>query len=175
MTDSLQLAKLAFIATAFKQFECAEQCFEAPAFDATPPSQGKGEEHHPQYLDFIFRLSQAVSMLPQREMPQFSDVYTSALSEARFQVQVVNGGTIVSYLKTITPLVIAIRTLRSLRRQLNWLRISAIIYGYRWCRHSGSPVEALFMEFGMTEHYVLAMRNRILDNQMLPAPSRAPL
>jgi FkbM family methyltransferase len=169
--DSLQLTKLAFIAATFGQFECAQQCFESPAFETMAPSSSTAADEQPRYLDFVSRLARAVALLPKRSVPLFSDVYSFAQSEARCQMQTSRWALRKKYLKAIAPLGFAVRVLRLLRQRLNALRISAVIGGHRWFRHSGSAVEALFLEFGMTDQYLLAMRNRILDSEVRLRPT----
>ena len=170
VTNSVQLNKLAFIAATFGQFECAQQCFDSIAFERMAALQNPATDQQPQYLDFVSRLAGTVASLPQRSVPLFSDVYSCAQSEARFQTQTQTSrrSLLGKYLRTITPLVFAVRVLRTLRQRLYTLRISAMIRAYGWFKRSGSPVEALFLEFGMTEQYLLAMRNRILDSQVRP-------
>lgn len=165
VTSSLQLSKLAFIATTFGQFECAQQCFESMPFKTMTPSQNTATDEQPRYLDFVSRLARAVALLPPRSAPLFSDIYSFDQSEARFQTPTSPRG-LGKYLRTITPLVFAVRIFRRLRPGLNALRISAMIKGNWWLKHSGSPVEALLLEFGMTDQYLLAMRNRILDSEV---------
>lgn len=173
--QALQLNKLAFIAVIFRQFECAQQCFETPGFEISPPLPGSATEQQPRYIDFISRLARAVALLPRRSLPLFSDVYPYAQSQARFQVQPAQS-LLRRCLKTIIPLVFVIRTLRILHRRLKGFGRDATIQGRAamiracwWFKYSSSAVEALFLEFGMKEQYLLAMRNRVLDSKADPA------
>jgi len=171
--DGVQLNKLAFIATAFKQFETAQQCFESTGFELMPPLQSKDTDQQPRYLDFISRLAGAVALLPQRSAPLFSDVVSYTRSQARFQIEAPPPppppqSLLRKYVKAIPPLVSAIRVLRTLLRRLKTLRRSAMISA-RWrLKVPDSTVEALFLEFGMKDQYLLAKRNRFLDDQARP-------
>jgi FkbM family methyltransferase len=174
VTDSIQLNKLAFIATVFGQFECAQQCFESNHFKNLSPLENSACEPSPRYLEFVSRLACAVDKLPQRSNPLFSDFYSFSQSDARFRIQTNNDSTVKIFLKTITPLVAFVRLLRSMKGLLedNLLRVYAlkipllINIGW-WLRYSSSEVEALFIEFRMKEQYRLAMKNRIEDSWAL--------
>lgn len=71
----VQLNKLAFLATVFNQFECAQLCFEAQGFEPVPLKDGDADQQ-PQYLSFVSRLARAVASLPQRSTPLFSDLHS---------------------------------------------------------------------------------------------------
>jgi len=169
--NGVQLNKLAFIATTFGQFQCAQQCFETTGFDIKNPSQNGGTHQQPRYLDFISRLADAVASLPQRTAPRFTDKQRSyTQSVARFQIdppqpQPQSQSLLRKYVKAIPPLVSVIRFLRTLVKPLKALSRSA---KKRRLEHSESTVEALFLEFGMKEQYLLAQRNRVHDSMILP-------
>lgn len=170
-TDGVQLNKLAYIATILGQFECAQQCFETSGFTPDPMSENHPTDPQPRYLDFISRLAAAVASLPQRSGPLFSDVYSYTQSQTRFPViapQPQSQSTLRKYVKAIPPLVSAIRVLRTLPQRLKRLRRSTMIRA-RWrFNFPDSPVETLFLEFGLKQQYLLAKRNRFLDDQALP-------
>lgn len=175
----LQLNKLAFIAVIFRQFECAQQCFETTGFEIMSPLPSSATEQRPRYIDFISRLARAVALLPRRSLPLFSDVYPYTQSQARFQVPPAQS-LLRRYLKAITPLAFVIRAFRILHQRLKAFGRAAMIHGSAamiracWrCKYSGSAVEALFLEFGMKEQYLLAMRNRILDSKVNPAKANS--
>jgi FkbM family methyltransferase len=171
VTDSIQLNKLAFIATIFGQFECATQCFESKNFRMATQMQNIADHRQPRYLNFISRLERAVDSLPQRSLPLFSDVYSFTQSDARFHMQTSSAGGLKVFLKTITPLVTVVRLAKSALRLLSralsstyTFRIPIIIWCCWWLKRSGSTVEELFAEFGMKDQYRLAMKNRIADS-----------
>ncbi|GEM_PF-3313267 len=172
-TVGTELSKLAFIATILGQFECAQQCFEATGFKYKPQLTRSPSEQQPRYLDFISRLASAVASLPVRSVPLFSDVYSNTQSQARgkvasTQAQPRSKSLLRRFVKAIPPLVYAIGFLRNLPRRINQLSRSAMIRA-RWrFKFRDSTVEALFLEFGMKEQYLLAKRNRFLDDQALP-------
>ena len=167
----VQLNKLAYIATILGQFECAQQCFETPGFKYKPQSESNPTDPQPRYLDFISRLAGAVASLPPRSVPLFSDVYSYTQSQTRFPVvapQPRSQSLLRRYVKAIPPLVSAIRFFRTLPQRLKRLSRSVMIR-VRWrLNFPDSPVEALFLEFGMKQQYLLAKRNRFLDDQSLP-------
>ena len=180
VTDSIQLKKLAFIATVFGQFEGAQQCFEPKEFEIALQPQNIAPDPQSRYLDFISRLARTVDLPPQRSSPLFSDVYSFAQSDARFQTQTDSAGGVRRFLKTFTFLVTAVRFWRSILHDLN--NIYQSIYARRipimlscgwWPRHSGPTVEALFAEFGMKDQYRLAMRNSIIDFLVQPSSKKS--
>ena len=161
----IQLRKLAFIATILGRFECAEQCFESLDFDLTTTSERRDANRQPRYLDFISRLAQAVALLPERSVPSFSDIYSyeqSQTLQAWSPPQPRSQGSLFRRIvKTIPPAVSIIKTLRTLPLQFKAAMIRA-----RWrFKYQDSSVEALFLEYGMEELYLLAKRNRFLDSQ----------
>jgi FkbM family methyltransferase len=159
-----QLNKLAFLATVFNQFECAQQCFEAKGFEPTPLRDGDADQQ-PQYLNFVSRLARAVASLPQRSTPFFSDLHSFSNSQARFQTQTPRRSRLRKYLRTIDFLVSALGFLRSLRPILRKLREQAVVNACWFFRRPGSAVEALFLEYRMKEQFLLAMKNRIVDSR----------
>ncbi|NQW23753.1 MAG: FkbM family methyltransferase [SAR202 cluster bacterium] len=172
--SGVQLNKLAFLATIFGQFECAQQCFETNGFEVMPPLQNGATDQQPQYLEFISRLAAAVALLPQRSALLFSDIYTYEQSKSRFQVSAPQPA-LRTFVKKIRPLAAVIRNIRDLPARLKVLSNSAMIRASSRLKLSGSSVEALFLEFGMKEQYLLARRNRIQDGKTRPGPNRASL
>jgi hypothetical protein len=172
--SGLQLNKLAYMATILGRFECAQQCFEAPGFNTTPQSESSPTDPRPKYLDFISRLARAVVSLPQHSTPLYKDVYSYTLSQSRDDQipapppESALKSVLRKYVKSIPPLISSIRFLRALPQRLKRLSRSTIIQA-RWrLNFPDSPVEALFLEFGMKQQYLLAKRNRFLDNQAQP-------
>jgi FkbM family methyltransferase len=167
---ALQLNKLAFIATVFGRFECAQRCFEAPGFEPLASSRtASGSD--PAHLAFIARLAEAVARLPERSVPVFSGRFSSAQSRARFSA---HGGASSSALRRrlagIRFLAQAVRAARSARRAARVAALSlrktlvASVVPLRWLlRRPGSPVEAVFLEFGMKPQFFLAARHRAQD------------
>jgi len=165
--EGVQLNKLAYIAAILGQFECTQQCFETPGFKSKPYLDSSPAEPRLKYLDFTSRLADAVALLPQRSVPLFKDVYSYAQSQTRIRViaDQPKQSTLRNVVKSIPPLLSTIRFLRRLPRQLNRLSRSAMARA-RWRFHfPDSDVEALFLEFGMKQQYLLAKRNRFLDSQ----------
>lgn len=164
-TKAIQLKKLAFIATILGRFECAEQCFKSLDFDLTTTPNQKDGNKQPRYLDFISRLAHAVSLLPERSVASFNDIYTYDESQT---LQAWNPSLPRSQksffrkmARTIPFAVPIIKALRGLPLKLKSTRIRA-----HWrFKYPDSPVEALFLEYGMKELYLLAKRNRFLDSQ----------
>jgi FkbM family methyltransferase len=111
--DALQLAKLAFLATVFGRFECAQQCFETPGFHRELPSTDGSTDRPPRYLVFISRLAQAVASLPRRSVPLFSDRYSYEQSQARFQPGISQRSLLRTRLAAVAPLRTAVRALRT--------------------------------------------------------------
>lgn len=160
VVTGLQLNKLAYIATVFGQFECAQQCFEAEGFAAIARSQEEVPEQQPKYLEFISRLAHAVTLLPQRSEPLFSDRYSYAQSRARFNLAADSPTALRQFLKAIPFLAAAVRGVRALGPRLQTLQARAM---WKLAR-SGSAVEALFLEFGMEKQFLLAVKNRLEDS-----------
>ena len=173
-TSGVQLNKLAFIATILGRFECAQQCFETTGFEPISPLQSGASDLRPRYLDFTSRLAGAVASLPQRSVPLFSEVFSYTQSQTRFQTRAPQPQSrLRRYVKAIPPLASTIRVLRSLIQQLKTARTSAMIRA-RWrLKYPDSAAEALFLEFGMKQQYLLAKRNRFLDDQAPPNQIRA--
>jgi len=168
--SGVQLNKLAFIATVLGQFEYAQKCFELKGFKAAPTLQSEATGPQPRYLDFISRLAGAVALLPERPAPLFSDVYSYERSKARFQTgaaqlqfQPPPQSALKKYVKSIRPMVSVFRGLRTLLE-----RFKALVR----LKLPDSTVEALFLEFGMKEQYLLAKRNRVLDTLSRPGQYR---
>ena len=168
-SGAVQLNKLAYIATILGQFERAQQCFETPGFKSHPQWEASGTDPQPRYLDFVSRLADAVALLPQRSVPRFTDVYSYTQSQTRSPVMAPQPQSLLKkYAKTIPPLVSAYRFLHTLPKRLKRIRRSVIIRAsWRW-KYPNSTVEALFLEFGLKDQYLLAKRNRFLDDQALP-------
>lgn len=165
----VQLNKLAFIATIFGQFGCAQQCFETTGFEPNPQSQTSSPDQQRRYLDFVSRLAGAVALLPERSAPLFSDVHSYKQSLARFQIVAPQPESLLrKYVRAIPPLVSLIRRLRAYNQRIKTLSRSAMIWA-RWrLNYPDSPVEALFLEFGMKEQHRLAKKNRFIDDQARP-------
>ena len=184
VTDSTQLKKLAFIATIFGQFECAEQCFELNKYGGAFQMNNNATDQHPCYLDFITRLERIVNLLPMRSIQLFSDKYSFEQSDARFQTQTLDEvgkrsfikipstlSIFKNQLKTIKALVKLVRFCRSVlpsRRHI-YLRLftsgmTLRIWSCWWLGYSCSTVELLFRQFGMKYQFQLVMRNRLVDS-----------
>jgi len=176
--NEMRLNKLAFIATIFGQFECAQKCFETTGFEPTPSSQTDPAGQQPRYLKFVSRLAEAVTLLPQRSSLLFSDIYSYKQSQARFQVGIAEPGfqsLLRKSVRAIRPLAFVIRSLRTAQQRLKTIGKSTILHAGWRLKRSDSPVEALFLEFDMKEQYLLARNNRIQDRQARPVPSRTSL
>ena len=130
-----------------------------------------GADAQERYLAFIARLASAVSMLPNRSVPLFSERFSYEQSHARFQPKgALRRLWLHSSLANVGPLVRVVRALRALghhRRLLArqftlWARTMMIRARWRLQR-PGSSVEAVFMAFGMKSQFLLAMKHRIED------------
>lgn len=149
--NGVRLKKLAFLATVFSQFELAQQCFETPGFDIMPQLPNGANDRQPRYLEFITRLAGIVASAPQIAAPLFSDVFPYT-------------GTSAGLIEILPPRT----TLQNLLLRLKWFKNSAMLHAAWEFKRSGSKIEALFLEFGMKEQYLVSRTNRIVDSWIQP-------
>ena len=71
-------------------------------------------------------------------------------------------------MKSIPLLLYVIRGFRTINQRVKALSKTAMVQASSRLKRSGSEVETLFLEFGMKEQYLLAKRNRFLDDQAQP-------
>jgi hypothetical protein len=149
--NGIRLKKLAFLATVFSQFELAEQCFETTGFDIMPPLQNGANDRQPCYLEFVTRLAGVVASAPHISAPLFSDVFPYT-------------GTSAGLIGIPQPRSL----LQDVLLRLKWFRNSAKLHAAWKFKLSGSNFEALFLEFGMKDQYLVSRTNRIEDSWIQP-------
>jgi len=170
-----QLAKMAFIAIVFNQFEYGLKCLDRAQKLAEESGREPCEEEV-QYRIFLRELAVRIEMMPKLYPPTFASMHTAAESQARFVHQSGDGverGGFRGWLKKRLPTVFTLLR-KLLRPTLRLLRAWYIklIFFRRWLKRTaaqiiphfspGSPIESLLKSYGMVDQAKVLRKNRWL-------------